>query len=168
MLFCIGVIKALSLYLFVLLLFYVLATSRIISGWALTCYSAHLWGLYSAASLGNQATSTCYPTQSHFPDTEPTSPCPTLIMPTARLGSDTYKFVKSLVWLDQALDSNPRSSDSLISQNWRRALYSFGHPDWCCVCVYMRMCMRVCFYMCIHIERCMCVFVLSIVVAMHL
>ena len=27
--------------------------------------------------------------------------------------------------------ANPRSSDSPISQNGRRALFSFGHPDWC-------------------------------------
>ena len=38
---------------------------------------------------------TCYPTQSHYPDTEPTSPRPILIMLSARLGSD-----KSLVSLD--------------------------------------------------------------------
>ena len=29
----------------------------------------------------------CYPTQSHYPDTESISPCPILIMPSAGLGS---------------------------------------------------------------------------------
>ena len=43
--------------------------------------------------------------------------------------------LKSLVWLDQvsnlrARDSNPGPSDSPISQNEKRALCSFGHPDW--------------------------------------
>ena len=48
-----------------LLLFHVLATSKAISGWTPTCYSAHSWKLYSAALLGNQAVSimTCHPTQ---------------------------------------------------------------------------------------------------------
>ena len=50
--------------------------------------------LYSATSLGHQANDsmTCYPTQLHYPDTERTSPCPILIMPGARLGSDQYQF----------------------------------------------------------------------------
>ena len=61
-----------------LLLFYVLETSKVISGRAPTCDSVHAWQLYSAASLRNQAagTMTCHPTQSHFPDTEPTLPHP--------------------------------------------------------------------------------------------
>ena len=38
----------------------------------LTCDSAHSWLLNSDASLENQATDTmtCYPTQSHYPDTQ--------------------------------------------------------------------------------------------------
>ena len=85
--------------------FYILATSKVI----LTSDSAHSWWLYSAAPLENQATRTMtqYPTQSHYPDTEPTSPCPILLMPSARLGSDTYQFDKSLVWLDR--EANSRS-----------------------------------------------------------
>ena len=45
------------------LLFYVLATSKVISGWVPPCDNAHSWQLYSAASLGHQAagTITCYP-----------------------------------------------------------------------------------------------------------
>ena len=55
----------------VYLLFYILATSNVISGWVLTCSSAHSWRLYSAVPLGNQAARTMiwYPPQSHYPDT---------------------------------------------------------------------------------------------------
>ena len=31
--------------------------------------------------------------QSHYPDTEPTSPCPIIIMPSTRLGSEKYQFI---------------------------------------------------------------------------
>ena len=82
---CLATWRQISIIMFVivcLLLLYTLATSEVISGWVLTCDNPHSWRLYSAASLGNQATSTmtCYPTQSHYADTEPTSPCPILIM----------------------------------------------------------------------------------------
>ena len=72
-----------------LLLFYVLATSKIISGCVPICNSVH-----GDFILLPQATGTvnCYLTQLHYPDTEPTSPCPILIMPSARLGSDKYQF----------------------------------------------------------------------------
>ena len=47
-----------------------------------TCDSAHSWWLYSATSLEHQATGTiiCYPTQSNYPDNEPSSPCHILII----------------------------------------------------------------------------------------
>ena len=78
-----------------LLLFYALASSKVISEPVLTCDSAHSWWLYSAGSREHQATSTMtwYPTQSPYPDIELTSPC-------ARLGRDKYQFFKSLVWLE--------------------------------------------------------------------
>ena len=78
----------------VYLLVYLLATFKVILGWVLTCDSVHSWLLYRAASLGRQASSsmTWYPTQSHYPDTEPASPCSILIMPSARLGNDKYQF----------------------------------------------------------------------------
>ena len=38
--------------------FYVLSTSKAISGWAPTCSSMHSWQLHSAALLGYQTTST--------------------------------------------------------------------------------------------------------------
>ena len=51
---------------------------------------------------GNHATGTMtwYLTQSHYPDTEPTSPCPILLIPSARLRSDKYQFDKLMVWLN--------------------------------------------------------------------
>ena len=56
--------------------------------------NAHSWRLYCAAPLGDQAgwTITWYPTQSHYPDTEPTSPYPLLLMPITWLGSNVYQF----------------------------------------------------------------------------
>ena len=77
-----------------LLLLYLLATSKFISGWVLNCDGLLSWRFYSAASLGHQATSamTSHPTQSHYPDTEPTNSSRTLIMLRARLGSDKYQF----------------------------------------------------------------------------
>ena len=62
--------------------------------WVPTCDRVHSWELYSDISLEHQAASTmtCYPTQSHYNDTEPTSPCPILIMPSTRLGSNKYQF----------------------------------------------------------------------------
>ena len=88
--------------LFVSLLSYLLATSKVISGWVPTCDSVHSWRLYSAAPLGNQfiSTKTWYSTPSHHPDTEPTSHCHILIMPSTWLWRDMYQFYKSLVWLD--------------------------------------------------------------------
>ena len=60
-----------------------------------TCDSAHSWLLYSAVPLGDQTVSTVtlYPTQSHYPDIEPSSRCPILIMLRAWLGSDKDNFL---------------------------------------------------------------------------
>ena len=98
-----------TVWIVCLLLLYVLTTSKVISGRVPTCDRAHSWLLYSAAQLGNQAASTMtwFSTHSHYPDPEPTSPCPILIMPSTYLGSHKYQFYKSLVWLDCGL--NPRS-----------------------------------------------------------
>ena len=50
-----------------LLLFYVLATSNVKSGWVTACSSAHSYRLECAAPLGDQAaTMTWYPSQSHL------------------------------------------------------------------------------------------------------
>ena len=65
-----------------------------VGGWAPTCNSAHSWQLHRTVSLEHQVagTITCYPTQSHYPDIEPTSPFSILIMLNARIGSDRYQF----------------------------------------------------------------------------
>ena len=68
--------------------------TSLVGGRVPTCDSAHSWLLDSAASLEHEAAGimTYYPTQSHYPDTERTSPCPILIMLSARLVSDKYQF----------------------------------------------------------------------------
>ena len=42
-------------------------------------------------------TMTQYPTHPNYSDTKLTSPCPVLVIPIAMLGSDKYKFSKSLI-----------------------------------------------------------------------
>ena len=76
-----------------LLLLCILETFKVISKRVPTCDSVHAWWLYNAASVEHQTTSTmtCYPTQSHYHDLEPTSLYPILIMLNTRLGSDTYQ-----------------------------------------------------------------------------
>ena len=105
-------------------MFYVLATSKVISGPVPACDSAHSWWLYSAARLGNQVTSTMtwYPPQSHYPDTvwHQSMPYPNNSECLAR--KRQVSIVKSLVWFNQS--SNPRGSDSMISQSRRWMLYS--------------------------------------------
>ena len=54
---------------------------------------------YSVALLGEQTNSH---SQSHYPDTEPTSPWPILIMLSAWLGSDTNQFLSH--WFDLTRD----------------------------------------------------------------
>ena len=87
--------KMVSAQVFFCWLFYILATSKVISGRIMTDDSAQPWRLDSAASLGDQGSSivTWYPTQLHSTDTEPTSPCPILIMPSAWLCSNKYQFL---------------------------------------------------------------------------
>ena len=69
-------------------------------------------------------TITCYPTQSCYLNIEAISPCPILIMPSTWLGSDKYKFDKSLVWLDHAFNltisrtQDPCSTDLATSPQW--------------------------------------------------
>ena len=67
----------------------------------LTCDSAHSCQVYSADPLGNQANGTWYPTKSHYPDIEATSPCPILIKPSTWQGNDKYKFESH--WLDSTM-----------------------------------------------------------------
>ena len=130
-----------------LLLFYVLAKSKVITGRGPTCNSAHLWWLYSAASLGHGKGHGAH-WHSHsvilsWHWANESLPYPNNAEYQARKWQ--VSIVKSLVRLDpvsklQAPDSNPQSLDSLISQNGRRVFYSFSHPDWspwlgCCKCL---------------------------------
>ena len=74
---------------------------------------------------------TWYPTQSHYLDTEPTSPYPILIMPSTWLESDKYQSYKSVVWLDQG--SNPQfptpEALALLIRPPRPAVWDIG-PQW--------------------------------------
>ena len=92
-----------NLYInFISVFFCAPATANLIAGRVPTCGSLQSWLLHSAAPQGNQSVSTMisYPTQSLHPDTEPTSPCPIIIMLSTWLQSDKYQLYKSLVWLD--------------------------------------------------------------------
>ena len=76
---------------------------HVISGMLPTWDSAHSRRLFSAVPLGYKAASTehWYHTQSHYPDTEPTSPCPIRVIPNSRLGGGLYKWSKS--WTNMCL-----------------------------------------------------------------
>ena len=122
---------------FVLLLFYVLATYKVISWRVPTCNSVHSWWLYSAVPLRTQAVSTMiwYPIESHYFDTEPTSPCPILITPSTWLRNNKHKCYKLSVWLDHGFEpmiSRMRDLCSTISalvsmmacRQWTMQLYA--------------------------------------------
>ena len=62
---------------------YILGTFKVLSGPVQICDSVHSSWLHSTASMGNQSTwimTPRYPTQSYYPDTELTSPCPILLI----------------------------------------------------------------------------------------
>ena len=97
--------------------FCVLATSKVISGWVPTCDRAQSWRLYSAAPPRDQAASNMAwcPTRSCYPVTEPTSPCPRLIMPNTRLGGDKYQFASH--WFDSTrVQTHQFESDDLLKR----------------------------------------------------
>ena len=56
------------------------------------------------------STITCYPTQPHYPDTEPTSPCP--IKLSTWLGTVKSLFYKSLIWLNREPNSRSRRRET--------------------------------------------------------
>ena len=70
-----------------------MTTSNVISGRVPTCDIAQLWRIYSAASI-----MTWDPNESRNLDTESTSPCHILIMPSSWVGSDKYQFLNH--WFD--------------------------------------------------------------------
>ena len=84
------------------------------SGWLSTCYRQY--ALYSTAPPGDQIAGVMIqiPTQSHNSDidTEPTSGYTLLLMPSARLGSEKYKFGKPLLWLGCDSNSRPSAQES--------------------------------------------------------
>ena len=104
-----------------LLELYVLATSKVISGWVLTCDSAHSWWLYSAAPLGDWIICTMseYPIWSDYL----ASLFPYLNNAECPARKRQVSIIKSLVWLAYL-------STIIIYQRGRRLLNSFGHPVW--------------------------------------
>ena len=132
--------------------FCLLVTSKVISGWVPACASSPPFWLYSAAALGDLAASTVirYPAQSYYPDSEPTIPCPILMMHSAWLGNNKYAFFKSSVWLDEG------------SNQWIQILHSPNMGDRCsspstipsgvcvCICVYICLCIYVCWHVCMY------------------
>ena len=81
------------------MLFYILTTTKVISGRVPTM-TVHTHGdFHNVAPYGNQAASsiTQNPTQFHYPDTVLINPCAILAMLSAMLGSDKYQLDKSLV-----------------------------------------------------------------------
>ena len=111
---CLGIVSKVGGWL---LKVYVLATftgqPRTDTDWLLTVCTHG--DFIMAAPLGNQAASTMiwYLTWSHYPDTEPTRPCPILLMPNPRLGNDEYQLYKSFVWLGWELNAVYLSSGEL-------------------------------------------------------
>ena len=86
----------------VCLLSYVLATSKVISGRVSTCDSVHSWQLYSAAWLGDQATSTMtwYPTVTvSWHKANESLPFPNNDKRLA--GKRQVSILRTLGWLDQ-------------------------------------------------------------------
>ena len=55
----------------------------------------------ACSKISNRFAQTWYPIQSHYPETELTSPCPILLMPSTWLESDKYLLILSYsVWFD--------------------------------------------------------------------
>ena len=83
--------------------------------------------LYSTTPLRDQAASTMtrYPTQSHYLETEQTSPCPVLIMPSARLGSNKYNFLSH--WFDSTKQMNVWPSRLVLGawEQWHLCNYIY-------------------------------------------
>ena len=52
--------------------------------------------------------------QSHYPETELTSPCPIILMQSSRLGRNKYQFYKSLLWLDWELNSRSPAAEACV------------------------------------------------------
>ena len=90
----------------------------------------HIHGGHSAIRLGDQAASNIiwYPTGSHYPDTEPPSLSPILIMSSIRIGSDRYQF-KSYRFGSTSAQTCGFESGDLPNQAAKKP-NSFSHPIW--------------------------------------
>ena len=97
--------------------FYVLETSKSISGWVPTCDSAYSCCFIVLLHWGKQAASTMtqYLSWSHYPDTVLTSLCPILLMLSSRLG---ITFISH--WFDSI------ENQTLNLPLARPVLYQFG------------------------------------------
>ena len=85
-------------------------TSEITTYTHIYCHSVHLNQCHHA-------------TQSHYPDTEPTSHCLILIMPSAWLGSDKYKIISH--WFDLTRFRSHEGRMPWSPKNQSQTLYSF-------------------------------------------
>ena len=74
-----------------------------------------------------------YPTQSHYPDTELTSSCPIILMPSARLGSNKCNICMSLIWLDWDLNSRPSTRETALYQSLHSADSTTASNRYLCV-----------------------------------
>ena len=102
-------IETIHILLVWLLDLYVLATSKVISGWVPTYDSAQL---YCAAPPGHQVTGI----MTQYRHTELICPCPIRLIPSATLGGDKYQFYKSVVWF--ACKPNSQSHHSMTKLHW--------------------------------------------------
>ena len=113
------------------LLFHILATFNVISGFVPTIETAHWWKLHSAAPMGKDANRTIawYPTQSHLSRhwANQSLPYPNNAEWLAK--KRHVSILKSLLWVDQGLYA--QGSDSLFSQNKEWTLYSFDYLNCC-------------------------------------
>ena len=101
-------------------------TTEVISGWAPTCDGAHSWRLLECCLTGILGHHHHDLVSHSVTLSNQSLPYPNNVERQAR--KRQVSFFKLLIWLNQGL--NQRGSDSLLSQNERRALYSFSHPAW--------------------------------------
>ena len=112
-----------------LLLFYLLAKSKVISWKELICDSAHSWRfIVLSHSKTNQIVSTMswYHTQSLYPDTELSSHCLMRVMPNARIGNSKHPVGKPLGLARPVFEPSAcltRSMPALLPQVRQPSLY---------------------------------------------
>ena len=89
--------------------FCILGTSKVISGWVATCDSGHAWRLYITIPLGNQAVTIMskYLTQSKYADSDLSSPCHVIIMPSIRLVK-VIEMIENICLIVMLLNNTPR------------------------------------------------------------